>query len=112
MARKVKGECRAHQAGAPASCYCMRAKGHRGVHRCGCGRRWIEKGEDTAAVRLVVELQVSTAAGERIVLKEAREAALEAVDEALHNAENRGFNHSYADTLCVGVAAVELEKKQ
>ncbi|MEN6550089.1 MAG: hypothetical protein ABFE07_28940 [Armatimonadia bacterium] len=108
---KVGGECRAHKPGRPASCYCMGLKGHKGPHCCGCGFRWTYMGPDTAAVRLVVDLQVATAEGQRIVVKEAREAALEAVEEALHAAENRGFNHPYAETLCVGVAGVVLAKE-
>ncbi len=40
----------------------------------------------------------------------AQAAALEAVEEALHYADNRGFNYPFADTLCVGIGDVCVEQ--
>ena len=38
-----------------------------------------------------------------------RDAAVEAVENAVKLAEDNGFNHSRADDLCIGVVSVEAD---
>ncbi len=38
-----------------------------------------------------------------------RDAAVEAVENAVKCAEDNGFNHSRADDLCIGVVSVEAD---
>ena len=66
--------------------------------------------KDTSwTVHLTVELQVQS--DKPITLPEATAGALHAVEEALKNAENRGFNHDLADCASIGVAGVEVDNR-
>ncbi len=47
--------------------------------------------------------------GKEFPLVDLQNSAMEAIDEALNHAANRGFNHPLADEVSVGIAGVELE---
>ncbi len=63
-------------------------------------------------IRVLVTLQVDECDPAAKIEPEAmQEAAVEAVKNALHTAEDNGFSHAWADDLCIGVVdAVAYEE--
>lgn len=59
-------------------------------------------------IQVTVLCNVSKSDGGMVTdLDKARQAAQEAIGEALDHAQGRGFNHSQEDTLCIGIDKVD-----